>query len=125
MTGDAALLLAEIGAARVALLAGVAFVAATVSGMSGVGGSLLLAIFMAPIVGVKAVVPTVGVASLIAHVVRVWVYREHIVWRPALVMLVGAVPATIASAGSTSRYPPTSSRSFWESFCWRRSRCAG
>ena len=30
--------------------------------------------------------------------VRVWVYREHIVWRPALVMLLGALPATIASA---------------------------
>ena len=98
MIGEAALLLAEIGAPHLALLAGVAFVAATVSGMSGVGGGLLLAIFIAPVVGVKAVVPTVGVATLIAHVVRVWVYRERIVWRPALVMLIGAVPATIASA---------------------------
>jgi uncharacterized protein len=98
MTGAAALLLAEIGAAHLALLAGVAFVAATVSGMSGVGGGLLLAIFIAPVVGVKAVVPTVGVATLIAHVVRVWVYREGIVWRPALVMLAGALPATIVSA---------------------------
>jgi uncharacterized protein len=95
---EVAFLLAEIGATHLALIAAVAFVAATVSGMSGVGGSLLIAIFIAPIVGVKAVVPTVGVASLIAHVVRVWVYREHIVWRPALVMLVVAVPATIASA---------------------------
>ena len=77
MIGDAALLLAEIGALQAALLAGVAFVAATVSGMSGVGGGLLLAIFIAPVVGVKAVVPTVGIATLIAHVVRVWVYREH------------------------------------------------
>jgi uncharacterized membrane protein YfcA len=98
MTGELTLLLAEIGAAHLALLAAVAFVAATVSGMSGVGGGLLLAIFIAPIVGVKAVVPTVGIAALIAHVVRVWVYRERIVWRPALVMLVGAIPATIASA---------------------------
>jgi uncharacterized membrane protein YfcA len=98
MTGELTLLLAEIGAAHLALLAAVAFVAATVSGMSGVGGGLLLAIFIAPIVGVKAVVPTVGIAALIAHVVRVWVYRERIVWRPALVMLAGALPATIASA---------------------------
>jgi uncharacterized membrane protein YfcA len=66
--------------------------------MSGVGGGLLLAIFIAPVVGVKAVVPTVGIATLIAQVVRVWVYRQHIVWRPALVMLLGALPATIASA---------------------------
>jgi uncharacterized membrane protein YfcA len=98
MIGDVALLLAEIGATQVALLGAVAVVAATGSGMSGVGGGLLLAIFIAPVVGVKAVVPTVGIATLIAHVVRVWVYREHIVWRPALVMLLGAVPATIASA---------------------------
>src|SRR5918994_4711751 len=98
MTGELTLLLAEIGAAHLALLAAVAFVAATVSGMSGVGGGLLLAIFIAPVVGVKAVVPTVGIATLIAHVVRVWVYRERIVWRPALVMLAGALPATIVSA---------------------------
>jgi uncharacterized membrane protein YfcA len=98
MTGDVALLLSELGAAQVALLAAVAFVAATVSGMSGVGGGLLLAIFIAPVVRVKAVVPTVGIATLIAHVARVWVYRQHIVWRPALVMLLGALPATIASA---------------------------
>jgi uncharacterized membrane protein YfcA len=98
MIGDATLLFAEIGVAQVALLAAVALVAATVSGMSGVGGGLLMAIFIAPVVGVKAVVPTVGIATLIAHVVRVWVYREHVVWRPALVMLVGAIPATIASA---------------------------
>jgi uncharacterized membrane protein YfcA len=98
MTGEAALLLAEIGAPQLALLAAVAFVAAVVSGMSGVGGGLLLAIFIAPVVGVKAVVPTVGVAALIAHVVRVWVYRDAIVWRPALMMLAGGIPATILSA---------------------------
>jgi hypothetical protein len=60
MIGDVALLLAEIGATQVALLGAVAVVAATVSGMSGVGGGLLLAIFIAPVVGVKAVVPTGG-----------------------------------------------------------------
>jgi uncharacterized membrane protein YfcA len=98
MTGEIAQLLGEIGALHIALLAAVAFVAATVSGMSGVGGGLLMAIFIAPVVGVKAVVPTVGIATLIAHVVRVWVYRQHVVLRPALVMLLGAVPATIASA---------------------------
>lgn len=98
MPGETALLFAEIGAARVVLIAAVAFVAATVSGMSGVGGGLLIAIFIAPIVGVKAVVPTVGVAMLIAHVVRVWVYRDAIVWRPALVMLAGALPAVVLSA---------------------------
>ncbi len=98
MFGEAASLLAALGGAQVALLAAVAFVAATVSGMSGVGGALLMAIFIAPVVGVKAVVPTVGIATLIAHVARVWVYRESIVWRPALLMLLGAIPATIASA---------------------------
>jgi len=98
MTGEAALLLAEVGAPQLVLLAAVAFVAATVSGMSGVGGGLLLAIFIAPVVGVKAVVPTVGIAALIAHVVRVWVYRDAIVWRPALMMLAGGIPATILSA---------------------------
>jgi uncharacterized protein len=98
MTGEIARLFAELGIAEIALLAAVAFVAATVSGMSGVGGGILMAIFIAPVVGVEAVVPTVGVATLIAHVIRVWVYRHHIVWQPALVMLTGALPAVILSA---------------------------
>jgi hypothetical protein len=46
MTGDVALLLAESGAPRLALLA----------------------IFIAPVVGVKAVVPTVGIAAMEAAV---------------------------------------------------------
>ena len=78
--------------------------------MSGVGGGLLLAIFIAPIVGVKAVVPTVGVATLIAHVVRVWVYRQHIVWRPALVMLPARSRRPSRARGCTSRCPRMSSR---------------
>jgi hypothetical protein len=98
MTGEIARLFAEVGVAEIALLAAVAFVAATVSGMSGVGGGILMAIFIAPVVGVEAVVPTVGVATLIAHVIRVWVYRHHIIWQPALVMLTGALPAVILSA---------------------------
>ena len=98
MTGELARLFAEIGPGQIALLAAVAFVAATVSGMCGVGGGILLAMFIAPIVGVVAVVPTVGVATTIAHIIRVWVYRHHIVWRPALVMLAGALPAVIVSA---------------------------
>ena len=105
MIGEASLLLHEISAAHLALLAAVAFVAATVSGMSGVGGGLLLAIFIAPIVGVKAVVPTVGVATLIAHVVRVWVYREHIVWRPALVMLARCAPGNDRERPAVCRAP--------------------
>jgi hypothetical protein len=75
-TGELAMLFADIGVGQLALLAAVAFVAATVSGMSGVGGGLVLVIFIAPVVGVKAVVPTVGIAGLIAHVIRVRVYRR-------------------------------------------------
>ena len=97
MIGEASLLLAEIGAAHLALLAAVAFVAATVSGMSGVGGGLLLAIFIAPIVGVKAVVPTVGVATLIAHGPGVGLSRAHRLATGSGDAL-GALPATIASA---------------------------
>lgn len=106
MAGDAALVLADIAPAQLALIAAVAFVAATVSGMSGVGGGLLVAIFVTPIVGVKAIVPTIGVAMLIAHIARVWVYRHAIVWRPALVMLLGAIPAVIASARLYVALPP-------------------
>lgn len=80
------------------LLSAIAFVAAVVSGMSGMGGGLIVSIFVAPLVGVEALVPTVGLATLIAHAARVWVYRRDILWREAVLVVAVAVPAAVAGS---------------------------
>lgn len=82
-----------------ATLASISFVAAVVSGMSGMGGGLIVSIFITPVIGVDALVPTISLAMLLAHVARVWVYRRDIRWRKALIVVAVAVPAAIA--GST------------------------
>lgn len=89
------------------LLSAIAFVAAVVSGMSGMGGGLIVSIFVAPLVGVEALVPTVGLAMLIAHVARVWVYRRDVIWREAGLVVAVAVPAAVV--GSTFYASLTSS----------------
>jgi uncharacterized membrane protein YfcA len=80
------------------LLSAIAFIAAIVSGMSGMGGGLIVSIFVAPLVGVEALVPTIGLAMLIAHVARVWVYRRDILWREAMLVVAVAVPAAVAGS---------------------------
>lgn len=81
-----------------ALLSAISFLAAVVSGMSGMGGGLIVSIVVTPIIGIEALVPTISLAMLIAHAVRVWVYRHEVKWREALMVVAMAVPAAVFGA---------------------------
>ena len=76
-----------------------------VSGLSGLGGGVLIAIAVTPFVGLKPLVPTLAVAMLINHIARVWVFRRFIVVRPALVVLASAAPAAALGALLYVRLP--------------------
>ena len=52
--------------------------AGALSGMTGFGGGLLLPPVLAPIIGVKAVVPVMSVAMLMANGHRLWLYRDQL-----------------------------------------------
>lgn len=80
------------------MICAVAFAAAVASGMSGMGGSMILSIVIAPLIGVEAIVPTLGVAMLIAHLARVLVYRREVVWPRAFLVTVAAVPSAIVGS---------------------------
>lgn len=80
------------------LLAAISFFAAVVSGMSGMGGGLIISIVITPIVGIEALVPTISLAMLLAHMARVWVYRQDIRWREALIVVAVAAPMAIAGS---------------------------
>lgn len=93
------------GAALLALepwkLAGVAtltLLGSVMAGLSGIGGGMLLAMAIAPVVGVKPLVPIISVAMLINHVFRVWVFRAGIQWPTAGLMASVGVPATVCGA---------------------------
>ncbi|WP_029355489.1 sulfite exporter TauE/SafE family protein [Bosea sp. 117] len=71
---------------------GVAFVAAVIGGVSSFGSGLLLSPFLAPIVGIKAVVPVIAVAMTFGNLSRVAVYRQDINFRIVLTVLAAALP---------------------------------
>ncbi len=58
------------------LIALAAFGTAMFHSISGFAGGLLLAIVLAPLIGVKAVVPVMAVALLVSHTSRTWVFRR-------------------------------------------------
>lgn len=49
-----------------------AFAASLLSGLNGFGGGFVLSIFIAPFIGVQAVVPTMAVVNLIANGTAWW-----------------------------------------------------
>lgn len=53
----------------------VCFLAGMLGGLSGYGAGLLVTLFIAPIVGPKALIPMISVLMLINNASRVWFYR--------------------------------------------------
>jgi len=87
-------LLVDIELTTIFLVIAVCFGAAALSGMSGFGAGLIIALFLTPILGAKAVVPVLSVVMLINNFSRVWFFRGELHWR--LIGLVAA-PATVTA----------------------------
>ncbi|WP_158280259.1 sulfite exporter TauE/SafE family protein [Spiribacter halobius] len=87
-------LLADIEITTILLVIAVCFGAAALSGMSGFGAGLIIALFLTPILGAKAVVPVLSVVMMINNFSRVWFFRGELHWR--LIALV-AGPATVTA----------------------------
>ena len=75
-------------------LAGIAvcFAAGVLGGLSGYGAGLLVTVFIAPIVGPKALIPLISVLMLINNASRVWFYRHATDLRRALQIAAAAIP---------------------------------
>jgi uncharacterized protein len=82
------------------LMAGllICFVAGVLGGLSGAGTGLIVAGFLAPVVGAKAVMPALAVIMLINNASRVFYYRQNVDWRVAALMTALALPGTYAGA---------------------------
>src|SRR3954468_7792279 len=80
------------------------WLAATVSGAAGFGGALLLLLVLAFAVGGKAAVPILTVAQLFGNLSLAAFGRRDSRWRPALLFVAGAVPASVL--GARVRRPP-------------------
>ena len=98
--------LAEIDGLQLAIIAVLTFVGSVAAGLSGMGGGILIAIAITPVIGVKALIPTIAVTMMINHVARVWVFRQGVQWPPAAAVLVTALPTTVIGSMVYVSMPP-------------------
>ncbi len=95
---NSAFVLANVGVGQLALVAGVAFVMSIVAGLSGFGIGLVLPAFLAPVVGVSAVVPVMAIGMTFANASRVWAYWRSLTLRTAGSVMLTALPAAFVTA---------------------------
>ena len=80
------------------LVAAAAFGTAVFHSVGGFAGGLLLAICLAPILGVKETVPVTATAMIVSNVTRIWVFRQSIDWRAFAAVFGCAAPFIVVSA---------------------------
>ena len=73
----------------------VAFITATITGVTGVAGGLLPAIFLTPIVGITSVMPILAVMLLIGSFSRSWINRFDFHKEAFLRIAIPAIPMVI------------------------------
>ena len=74
--------------------AGVCFVGGFLGGLSGAGTGLIVAAFLTPIVGAKAVMPALAIIMLINNGSRVFYYRQSVDLKISVIMIALALPGT-------------------------------
>ena len=75
-----------LDAPTLAVVAALALGAAVISGIGGFGTGVILAAALAPLIGIKAVIPVLAVAGIIINAGRFWFYRASL-QRPTLALV--------------------------------------
>ena len=89
---EAELLAGSFGPAMVIAGMAVCFFAGMLGGLSGYGAGILVTLFIAPIVGPKALIPMMSVLMLINNASRVWFYRRSMDLKVVLRISAVAIP---------------------------------
>ena len=93
-----ATLLAQLDWLTLVLVAVSAFATALFHSVSGFAGALLLSVCLAPLIGVKAVVPVVALAMIISNTNRTLLFFRQIDWRAYAAIMVTGLPGIILGA---------------------------
>ncbi len=88
----------ELDLVTVLLVIAAAFGTAVFHSVGGFAGGLLLAICLAPILGVKETVPVTATAMIVSNMTRVWVFRHSVNWKAFTAIFGAAVPFIVLSA---------------------------
>jgi uncharacterized protein len=96
MDGNA--LFESLNPLQMVLVALAAFSGSVTAGLSGMGGGMLLAVVVSPIVGIHALIPVMTITILFNHIARVSAFRREVNWRIARRVMVSALPLTVLGA---------------------------
>lgn len=81
--------------AQIAWVLLAAFASAIVGGVGGFGTGVILTAVLAPIIGIKAVVPVLSLAGVLINAGRFWFYRRSLQWPVARRVLAAALPCLV------------------------------
>ena len=81
-----------LDATSLALVAAAAMGAAIVSGVGGFGTGVILAALLAPLIGIKAVIPVLAVAGVVINAGRFWFYRASLERKTLVLVLAVSLP---------------------------------
>ena len=98
-------LLSDLSVGTLVYVAAVAFLSAVFHSVSGYAGGLILAIALAPVIGVKATVPVVAMSLLISHTSRVWAFRKGFKWPMYRDVMLTGLPGIVLGASIYSLLP--------------------
>jgi uncharacterized membrane protein YfcA len=87
-----------LDAPALAVVAALGMIAAVVGGIGGFGTGIILTAALAPLIGVKAVIPVLAVAGAIINAGRFWFYRRNVERRTLVLVLASALPFLVLGA---------------------------
>ena len=88
----------DISLWQLVLVAGVAFFASIVGGVSGYGTGALMPLVLVPLVGAAPVVPIIAISALFNNASRLAAFRTYADWRHAGIALAASVPTCVLGA---------------------------
>ncbi len=91
-------LLGQLDTLTLVLVALAAFSTALFHSVAGFAGALLLSVCLAPLIGIRAVVPVVAFAMIISNMNRIFLFREAIDWKAYRSIMVTGLPGIVVGA---------------------------
>jgi len=91
-------LLTQLDGLTLVLVALAAFSTALFHSVAGFAGALLLSVCLAPLIGIREVVPVVAFAMIISNINRIFLFREAIDWKAYRAIMMTGLPGIIVGA---------------------------
>ena len=91
-------LLDQLDTFTLVLVALAAFSTALFHSVAGFAGALLLSVCLAPLIGIRAVVPVVAFAMIISNFNRIFLFREAIDWKAYRAIMITGLPGIVVGA---------------------------